>query len=135
LEWQPGLSAHTDIKRDFGTLANHWADPHRFIAQINQLRFYQRRRDIELRIKQSALTLMPDRRAIIRHSTAGTISFNRDGGISCTVGNLSDTGACLEVISPLGIPDDFTLVMEDDHRRRSCHVAWRAPNRIGVEFK
>jgi PilZ domain len=80
---------------------------------------------------------MQEHRARSRHRTlkAGTISFNRAGAISCTVRNLSETGACLEVTSPLGIPDDFTLVIAHDHLQRSCHVAWRAPNRIGVEFK
>ena len=80
---------------------------------------------------------MDEHRAHPRHRIlkAGTIEFNRAGGISCTVRNLSDTGACVEVTSPLGIPDDFTLFIEHDHLQRSCHVAWRTPNRIGVEFK
>ncbi len=65
---------------------------------------------------------------------AGTIAFNRAGGIDCTVRNLSEQGACLEVESPLGIPDNFTLVIESDHIRRSCHVAWRNAKRLGVAF-
>ena len=45
---------------------------------------------------------------------AGTISFNQTCVISCTVRNMSDAGASLEVPSPLGIPDDFTLVIESE---------------------
>jgi hypothetical protein len=80
---------------------------------------------------------MQEHRASPRHRTfkAGTILFNRASTISCMVRNLSATGACLEVASPLGISDDFTLVIDRDHLQRICHVAWRSPNRIGVEFK
>jgi len=38
----------------------------------------------------------------------GVISFHRLGAtIECTVRNLSDTGACLMVTSPVGIPNDL----------------------------
>ncbi len=65
---------------------------------------------------------------------AGSISFNRAAGIDCKVRNLSPSGACLEVESPVGIPDDFVLVIEQDHLKQPCHVVWRTANRIGVEF-
>lgn len=48
------------------------------------------------------------------------------------VRNISATGACLEVTSPFGIPDDFTLVIENDHIQRPCHVSWRKDTRLGV---
>ena len=37
---------------------------------------------------------------------AGTIIFNRASGIDCRVSNMSPAGACLEVASQIGIPDD-----------------------------
>ena len=79
---------------------------------------------------------MEEHRAQQRHRTfkAGTIQFNRAGGISCTVRNISDTGASLEVASPIGIPDDFTLAIESDHLVRQCHVVRRTNTRIGVKF-
>jgi len=40
----------------------------------------------------------------------GTIVFI--GGIDCTVRNISETGAALEVASPVGIPKDVTLIVE-----------------------
>ena len=45
------------------------------------------------------------RRRILK---AGTIEFG-GGGLDCTVRNLSETGAALEVVTPLFIPDRFTL--------------------------
>jgi hypothetical protein len=65
---------------------------------------------------------------------AASISF-RGGAINCTVRNLSATGACLEVNSQQGIPDNFSLVLEMEHRSRPCLVVWRKENRIGVIFR
>ena len=80
---------------------------------------------------------MEEKRRVQRHRTlkAGSISFNRAGGIDCRVRNLSPAGALLEVASQVGIPDDFTLVIEIDHVKQPCHVIWRTATRIGVEFK
>ena len=79
---------------------------------------------------------MVERRKIPRHRTlkAGSIVFNRAAGIDCRVRNLSPVGACLEVASQVGIPDDFVLLVENDHLKTSCHVIWRSPTRLGVEF-
>jgi len=66
---------------------------------------------------------------------AGSISFNRTGGIDCRVRNLSPAGACLEVVSQVGIPDEFVLVIDADHLKQPCHVIWRTPTRMGVEFR
>ena len=79
---------------------------------------------------------MAERRVTLRHRIlkAGTIAFNRAGGISCMVRNMSPTGACLEVESQIGIPDRFTLVIESDRLQRPCHVAWRKDKRLGVAF-
>jgi PilZ domain-containing protein len=64
---------------------------------------------------------------------AGTIEFG-GGGISCTLRNLSDTGAALDVVSPIGIPDQFTLFVNVDSSYRPCRVVWRKEKRIGVRF-
>jgi hypothetical protein len=65
---------------------------------------------------------------------AGTISFG-GGAIDCTVRNLSETGAALDVISPVGIPERFTLLVEADRRHVPCRVVWRKEKRIGVHFE
>ena len=78
-----------------------------------------------------------ERRKLGRHRTlkAGTINFNRASGIDCRVRNLSPIGACLEVASQIGIPDDFVLVIEHDHLKQHCHVIWRTATRMGVAFQ
>jgi len=80
--------------------------------------------------------LMDERRKVQRHRTlkGGSIRFHRAAGIDCRVRNLSPAGACLEVASQVGIPDDFVLVIEHDHFKQPCHVIWRTATRIGVEF-
>ena len=80
--------------------------------------------------------VMEERRKIQRHRTlkAGSIKFNRASGVDCRVRNLSPAGACLEVASQIGIPDEFVLVVEIDHMKAPCHVIWRTATRLGVEF-
>ncbi|ABE62345.1 PilZ domain-containing protein [Nitrobacter sp. NHB1] len=65
---------------------------------------------------------------------AGTIEVH-GGAIDCTVRNLSQDGAALDVASPVGIPDEFTLLMPADHKRHQCRVIWRKEKRIGVRFR
>jgi hypothetical protein len=64
----------------------------------------------------------------------GTISFDRAAGINCIVRNVSETGALLEIESPVGIPNIFTLVIAKDEVQRPCHVVWRSARRIGIGF-
>ena len=68
-----------------------------------------------------------------RKLKAGTIEFG-GGGIDCTVRNISETGAALEVVTPLFIPDRFTLFVPSDQLKRACHIVWRREKRIGIAF-
>jgi hypothetical protein len=69
-----------------------------------------------------------------RRLKSGTIVFNNATSVySCTVRNVSKTGACLMVASPLTVPAEFELMTEGD--RRPCTVTWRRPDRIGVKFQ
>ena len=52
--------------------------------------------------------------------------------IECTVRNLSDTGAALQVSTTIGIPGNFDLLI--DNTRRRCRVQWRTDIKIGVMF-
>lgn len=65
---------------------------------------------------------------------AGKISFGGGAAIDCTVRNISETGAALDVTSPVGIPDHFTLMVGSDGLNAPCRVVWRRPSRIGVRF-
>jgi hypothetical protein len=64
---------------------------------------------------------------------SGTIEFG-GGVIDCTIRNLSASGAALEVVSPVGIQDQFDLVLLAEHLHRPCRVIWRKEKRIGVAF-
>ena len=78
---------------------------------------------------------MEEHRIAHRHRVlkAGTISFG-GGAIDCTVRNISETGAALDVVTPLFIPDRFTLVVQTEHLKRPCHIVWRKERRMGVAF-
>jgi hypothetical protein len=80
--------------------------------------------------------VMDERRKLPCRRTlkVGSITFNQDSGVDCRVRNLSLIGACLEVASQVGIPDDFALVVETDHVKMPCHVIWRTATRLGAAF-
>lgn len=77
-----------------------------------------------------------ERRKLSRRRTlkAGSIRFNQGAAYDCRVRNLSPAGALLEVAGQVGIPEDFTLVIEADHIRQNCRVIWRTTTRLGVAF-
>jgi hypothetical protein len=70
------------------------------------------------------------RRRMLR---AGTIEFD-GGAIDCTVRNLSDPGAMVQVASPIGISTQFALRFGGG-QVMPCRVVWRQPNRNGVAFE
>jgi hypothetical protein len=81
---------------------------------------------------------MAELRNASRHRTykAARIAFR--GGravITCLVRNLSDTGACLSVDSPLDIPDSFNLVFDSGEPSRMSRVIWRKKTQIGIAFQ
>jgi hypothetical protein len=78
-------------------------------------------------------TVIDEHRTARRHRVlkAGTIRRRR---ISCMVRNFSNAGAALDVTSPIGIPDHFTLVLPAAGHHMPCHVIWRKQRRIGVAF-
>jgi hypothetical protein len=65
--------------------------------------------------------------------SASIVYNNLTSVYSCTLRNLSPTGACLTVTSPLTVPAEFELLIEGE--RRPCTVAWRRADRIGVRFR
>ncbi|MEJ2623063.1 MAG: PilZ domain-containing protein [Pseudolabrys sp.] len=79
---------------------------------------------------------MEERRKVQCHRVlkAGRIGFNHAAGIDCSVSSLSSAGACLDVASPIGVPDYFMLMIDSDRLRQACHVIWREGCRMGVEF-
>lgn len=64
----------------------------------------------------------------------GRIAFDGGGAVDCMVRNMSDTGARVEVVNPVGLPPIFTLVIPADRFTRRCHAVWGQHKRIGVAF-
>jgi PilZ domain len=65
---------------------------------------------------------------------AGTIEFS-GSTIDCVIRNISETGAALEVASPVGIPAEFNLMISGNIAKRPCRVVWVRDKRIGVSFR
>jgi hypothetical protein len=68
-----------------------------------------------------------------RTMRAARISFDREN-MTCTVRNISATGAALEGANLAKTPDRFVLVMEMESAARPCKVIWRNKTQIGVQF-
>jgi PilZ domain len=79
---------------------------------------------------------MPESRQAPRLRTlkGGSILFGLAPSIDCVIRNMSDMGAQLAVESPVGIPEEFTLLIKPEMIKRTCRVIWRKADRIGVRF-
>jgi hypothetical protein len=77
--------------------------------------------------------MRPQRRVMARRRMlkTGSIEFS-ETAIECTVRNVSEAGAALEVVSPLYIPDRFTLFIQSEQSRRTCRIVWRTGKRTGL---
>jgi len=67
---------------------------------------------------------------------AGKIAYG--GGsivIDCTIRNLSDTGARLQVPTSVAIPDRFEFTESATGKRRTATVMWRKGDLIGIRFE
>ena len=53
--------------------------------------------------------------------------------IECTVKNISDTGCALQVVTTIGIPHNFDLLVGGVRRR--CEVVWKTGTKMGVKFE
>ena len=61
------------------------------------------------------------------------VSFG-GASIDCTVRNISASGAMIEVESPIGIPDKFTLHLGTSQANYLCRLIWRKERQIGIAF-
>ena len=52
--------------------------------------------------------------------------------LECTVRNLSETGASLQISTTVGLPQNFDVII--DGARRQCRSMWRTDTKIGVRF-
>ncbi len=64
---------------------------------------------------------------------AGTIVFNKGSSVlDCTVRNVSETGALINVANALTVPQEFELRW--DGNACNCSVVWRKFDAAGVRF-
>jgi hypothetical protein len=63
----------------------------------------------------------------------GTLQFG-GGVIDCTVRNVSERPAALDVATPVGIPATFTLAIPGDGLHFACRVLWRKQSGIRIKF-
>ncbi|MGM4981442.1 MULTISPECIES: PilZ domain-containing protein [Rhizobium] len=78
----------------------------------------------------------PEGRASTRKRTffGAKIIFNDGHSVfDCTVRNLSDTGAMIQIENPLSAPNSFHLQLSDN-RLWACQVRWRKINSMGIQF-
>ncbi|WP_027552604.1 PilZ domain-containing protein [Bradyrhizobium sp. Cp5.3] len=78
---------------------------------------------------------MIEKRAAQRHRVfkGGTITFE-SSGIACTVRNMSDGGAAIDLDGSVMLPPSFTLSITRDNFVRNCRTVWRNDTRIGIAF-
>ena len=78
---------------------------------------------------------MDDRRdtSRLRMLKSGKILLGK-AAVPCTVRNLSDGGACLQVQSTYGIPSAFDVAI-DEKPARTCKVIWLDATTLRVQFQ
>jgi PilZ domain len=52
--------------------------------------------------------------------------------LECTVRNISNSGAAIQVSSTFDLPQTFELILDGVHQK--CHVVWRTDTKMGVSF-
>lgn len=63
----------------------------------------------------------------------GVITFN-GAGVDCTVRNMSNRGAALDVANAAMIPARFSLAIKADDFVVRCHMIWNNGQRVGIAF-
>lgn len=78
---------------------------------------------------------MIEKRAAQRHRVfkGGTITFE-NRGVGCTVRNMSEGGAAIDLDAPVTLPQSFSLSITRDNFVRNCRTVWRSERRIGLAF-
>jgi len=80
---------------------------------------------------------MRDRRANARDKVllGGRAEVGAQSSMSCTVRNLSENGACVEVDACARVPEQINLTIISRGRSHLARVIWREANRLGLAFR
>ena len=54
--------------------------------------------------------------------------------INCTLRNLSERGALLDLNTPVWIPNEFDLCIKAENIVAPCQVVWREGQTVGIKF-
>lgn len=78
---------------------------------------------------------MIEKRTTQRHRVfkGGTITYE-NSGIACTVRNMSEGGAAIDLDAAVTLPQSFTLSITRDNFVRNCRPVWRDDRRVGLAF-
>ena len=78
---------------------------------------------------------MIEKRAAQRYRVfkGGMIAFE-NSDVACTVRNMSEGGAAIDLDSSVTLPQSFTLSITRDNFVRNCRPVWRNDRRIGLAF-
>lgn len=55
--------------------------------------------------------------------------------VNCTVRNLSNHGACLQLPSTLDLAAEFDLSFDKGRTLRKCRIVWQIFTNVGVSFE
>ena len=71
----------------------------------------------------------------MRAFMAARILFNKDMmQLDCTIRNLSEGGAKLQISGAVALPDEFDLMIPQKNQRRRARLCWRQDDACGVRF-
>lgn len=71
----------------------------------------------------------------MRAFMAARILFNKDMmQLDCTIRNLSEGGAKLQISGAVTLPDEFDLLIPQKNQRRRARLCWRQDDACGVRF-
>ncbi len=73
-----------------------------------------------------------DRRRILKGGIMA--SHDKFTSFSCTIRDISDTGAKLKVDPLAALPETFILMIDLDGIEVDCQMVWRDGNHMGVKF-
>lgn len=63
----------------------------------------------------------------------GVITFG-SAGVDCTVRNMSNNGAAVDIANAAVIPRTFRLAIKTDDFMARCRVVWNIGQRYGIAF-
>ena len=62
------------------------------------------------------------------------IIFGNSSVIDCTVRNVTNSGARVQIANTVDLPGDMGLTFDGGRSFRPCRVVWRSVTETGVEF-